>query len=84
VVVVRILIHVINLEVLALAILANGSMVCDVDHLADESLEVFASAVDLASPVCLQVTRLTADDVDEAVAAHLAHKASISNLRKCT
>jgi hypothetical protein len=62
----------------------NGTMMCDVHHLADVPLEVCALAIDLALPVGLQMARLAADDVDEAVAAHLAHKASTRNLRKCT
>eukprot|EP00953_Heterococcus_sp_UTEX-ZZ885_P011129 6440-Heterococcus_DN1.PRE.1 len=76
VIVMGVFIHMIHLEISALAVLANGTMMCDVHHLADVPLEVCALAIDLALPVGLQMARLAADDVDEAVAAHFAHKAN--------
>jgi hypothetical protein len=83
VIVMGVFIHIIHLEISALAVLANGTMMCDVHHLADVPLEVCALAIDLALPVGLQMARLAADDVDEAVAAHFAHKASLRDLRSC-
>jgi hypothetical protein len=74
-------IHMIHLEIPALDVLANGSNVCDEDHFTDVPLEVCTLAIDLALPVGLQVARLAADDVDEAVATHFAHKASLRHLR---
>eukprot|EP00953_Heterococcus_sp_UTEX-ZZ885_P001574 1372-Heterococcus_DN1.PRE.1 len=68
-------VHMIHLEIAALAVLANGTMMCDEDHFTDVPLEVCTLAIDLAFPVGLQMARFAADDVDEAVAAHLAHKA---------